>query len=104
KNDLPADINEKSRASKGAALAMECRAALYAGSIAKYGATTPAVSLPGGEVGIDASKATGYYTIALRAAKEIISGSAGGYKLRTAPDGSTPDQLADNFANVFLRS
>ena len=40
KNDLPSDINEKSRASKGAALAMECRAALYAGSIAKYGATT----------------------------------------------------------------
>jgi len=102
KNDLPADINEKSRASKGAALAMECRAALYAGSIAKYGATTPAVSLPGGEVGIDASKASGYYTIALRAAKEIISGSAGGYKLRTAADGATPAQLADNFANVFL--
>jgi len=102
KNDLPADINEKSRASKGAALAMESRAALYAGSIAKYGATTPAVSLPGGEVGIDASKATGYYTIALRAAKEIIDGSAGGYKLRTAPDGATPAQLADNFANVFL--
>jgi len=102
KNDLPANINEKSRASKGAALAMECRAALYAGSIAKYGATTPAVSLPGGEVGIDASKATGYYTTALRAAKEIIDGSAGAYKLRTAPDGSTPAQLADNFTNVFL--
>ncbi len=52
KNDLPADVNEKSRATKGAALAMESRAALYAGSIAKYGATTPSVSLPGGEVGI----------------------------------------------------
>lgn len=102
KNDLPVDINEKSRASKGAALAMECRAALYAGSIAKYGATTPAVSLPGGEVGIDASKANGYYTIALRAAGEIINGSAGGYKLYTAPAGATAAQLSDNFANLFL--
>lgn len=102
KNDLPADITEKSRASKGAALAMECRAALYAGSIARYGATTPAVSLPGGEVGIDASKATGYYTIALRAAMELINGDAGAYKLKTAAAGSTPAQLADNFANVFL--
>ncbi len=102
KNDLPADISEKSRASEGAALAMECRAALYAGSIAKYGATTPAVSLPGSEVGIPASKADGYYTIALRAAQEIINGNAGAYKLRTAPDGSTLAQLSDNFANVFL--
>ena len=102
KSDLPADITEKSRASTGAALAMECRAALYAGSIAKYGATTPAVSLPGGEVGIAASKASGYYTIALRAAQEIINGDAGAYKLRTAADGATSAQLADNFANVFL--
>jgi hypothetical protein len=102
KNDLPADINEKSRASKGAALAMECRAALYAGSIAKYGASTPTVSLPGGEVGIPASQADGYYTIALRAAQEIINGDAGAYKLYTAPAGATASQLSDNFANLFL--
>jgi hypothetical protein len=102
KDDLPVDINEKSRASKGAALAMECRAALYAGSIAKYGATTPAVSLSGGEVGIPASKANDYYTIALRAATEIIDGNAGAYKLKTAPDGASQAQLSDNFANVFL--
>lgn len=102
KNDLPSDINEKSRASKGAALAMEARAALYAGSIAKYGATTPSVSLPGGEVGIDVSKATGYYTIALSAAQEIINGNAGAYKLYTAPAGASPAALSDNFANLFL--
>ena len=102
KNDLPTDVGEKSRASKGAALAMEARAALYAGSIARYGATTPAVSLSGGEVGIAASKADGYYTIALRAAKEIIDGTAGGYKLKTAADGATMAQLSDNFADVFL--
>jgi hypothetical protein len=102
KNDLPADITEKSRATKGAALAMEARAALYAGSIAKYGATTPAVELPGGQVGIDASKANGYYTTALRAAEEIINGNAGSYKLYTAPAGSSPAKLAENFANLFL--
>ncbi len=100
KNDLPSGgdgVNEKSRASKGAALAMESRAALYAGSIAKYGATTPAVSLPGGEVGIPVSKANDYYAIALRAAKEIISGSAGPYALY-----NRGGDLSDNFANLFL--
>ncbi len=97
KNDLPADANEKSRASKGAALAMESRAALYAGSIAKYGATTPEVALPGGEVGIPASKADGYYTTALKAAQEIINGDAGPYALY-----NRGGDLSDNFANLFL--
>lgn len=97
KTDLPADVNEKSRATRAAALAMEARAALYAGSIAKYGATTPQVSLPGGEVGIPASMATGYYTKALTASQAIINGSAGGYQLyKVLPD------LSDNFAALFL--
>lgn len=94
--DLPADVNVKSRASRGAALAMECRAALYAGSIAKYGNVTPSVSLPTGEVGIPASKANDYYTKALTAAELIISGSAGTYALyqRNA-------DLSENFAALF---
>jgi len=97
KNQLPADPNVKSRASKAAALAMESRAALYAASIAKYGANTPQVSLPGHEVGIPASMATGYYTKALSAAQEIITGSAGSYQLyKVLPD------LSDNFAAIFL--
>lgn len=97
KADLPADANVKSRVTRAAALAMESRAALYAASIAKYGATTPAVSLPGGEVGIDASKANGYYTTALAASKAIIDGTVGNYQLyKGLPD------LADNFANIFL--
>ena len=87
---------KKSRASKGAALAMESRAALYAGSIAKYGATTPQVSLPGGEVGIEAGKAQNYYTIALRAAQEIINGSAGAYSLY-----KSKSDLSENFAAIF---
>jgi hypothetical protein len=97
KNDLPVNPSEKGRATKAAALAMEARAALYAGSIAKYGANTPQVSLPGGEVGIPASMAPGYYAKALAAAQEIINGSAGAYSLYNRK----PD-LADNFASIFL--
>jgi hypothetical protein len=96
KAHLPANASEKSRATKGAALAMETRAALYAASIAKYGVNTPSVSLPGGEVGIPASMAQGYYTKALAAAKEIIGGTAGTYALYT----KKPD-LSENFASIF---
>lgn len=97
KDMLPVDANQKSRASKGSALAMESRAALYAGSIAKYGATTPQVSLPGEEVGIPASKANDYYTKSLTASKAIMDGSAGAYKLyQVLPN------LSDNFAAIFL--
>lgn len=96
KDKLPANADIKSRATKGAALAMEARAALYAGSIAKYGATTPSVSLPNGEVGIPASKAEGYYQTALDAAQAIIDGQAGNYALyQKKPD------LSENFASIF---
>ena len=94
--DLPADTNIKSRATKGAVLAMKARAALYAGSIAKYGATTPQVSLSGGEIGIPAGRANEYYTTALNAAQAIINGDAGSYSLYN----KKPD-LSDNFASVF---
>ncbi len=97
KNDLPVNANEKSRATKGAALAMEARAGVYAGSIAKYGVNTPQVSLPGQEVGIPASMADGYYTKALNAAKEIINGTAGAYSLYN----KKPDP-GENFASLFL--
>jgi hypothetical protein len=97
KNDLPASHEVKSRASKGLAFAMASRAALYAGSIAKYGATTPSVALPGNEVGIPASMAAGYYEKSLAAADSIIQGKAGAYALYN----SLPN-LSDNFAAVFL--
>lgn len=97
KANLPADVNIKSRVTKAAALAMESRAALYAASIAKYGATTPGVSLPGGEVGVDAARANAYYTTALAASKAIIDGTVGNYQLyKGLPD------LSDNFASLFL--
>jgi len=94
--DLPSDVNTKSRASKGAVLAMKARAALYAGSIARYGASTPQVSLPGGEVGIPASRAEGYYTTALSAAQSIINGEVGNYSLY-----EKKPELSENFASIF---
>nr|WP_199079814.1 RagB/SusD family nutrient uptake outer membrane protein [Pedobacter sp. ASV19] len=94
KNMLPNSASTQSRATKGAALAMESRAALYAASIAKYGVSTGQVSLPGGEVGIPASMATAYYQKSLQAAKEIISD--GQYSLYK----KNPN-LSDNFSSLF---
>ncbi|WP_025762445.1 RagB/SusD family nutrient uptake outer membrane protein [Dyadobacter tibetensis] len=96
KSILPALPTEKSRATRGAALAMQSRAALYAGSIAKYGGKTPTVALKGGEVGIPADKANGYFSKALDAAKAIIDGEAGNYSLyQKKPD------LSENFSSLF---
>lgn len=92
---LPDDAGIKSRATKGLALAMQARAALYAGSIAKYGVNTPSVTLPGAEVGISADKANTYYAKALSAAQELInSGRYSLYKKKT-------EDLQDNFSSLF---
>lgn len=95
KTMLPDDPATQSRATKGVALAMQARAALYAGSIAKYGVNTPAVFTAGGEVGIPADKAEGYYTKALAAAQELING--GKYSLYQ----KKTEDLQDNFAAAF---
>lgn len=95
KTILPNDPGIKSRATKGLALAMKARAALYAGAIAKYGDNTPAVSTAGGEVGIPAGKAAAYYESSLQAAQELISD--GKYSLYL----KKPDDLSDNFASLF---
>ena len=98
KDQLPNDAGIKDRATQGLALAMKARAALYAGSIAKYNPVrTPQVSLPTGEVGIPAEMAYAYYTTALAAAEEIISGNAGAYDLYM----KNPDDLSVNFASLF---
>lgn len=90
---LPDEPGDKTRATKGTAQAYISRIALYAGSIAKYGSTTPSVSLPNGEVGIPASRANEYYNKALTAAKAVT-----GYALYL----KKPTDLSDNFANLFL--
>ncbi|WP_160711790.1 RagB/SusD family nutrient uptake outer membrane protein [Chitinophaga solisilvae] len=93
---LPAGAVSKTRATAGLALATKTRAALYAGSIARHGVTTPQVSLPGGEAGIPVAKANDYYTIALNAAKELInSGSYALYK-------KNADNFTQNFISLFI--
>lgn len=63
----------QARASKWAALMLKARAAITAGSLAKYNnLITPELKTEGGEVGIPEDKAEFYYKIAADAAKEII--------------------------------
>lgn len=75
------DINHKeqkhaARANKWAALFLKARAALYAGSLAKYNnLITPEITLAGGEVGIPAEKANYYYDLAYSTATSFISDS-----------------------------
>ena len=70
----------QSRANYYTALALESRAMLYAGSIAKYNALkTPNIVTSGGEVGIPADMADDYYRKSLTASQEIIKN--GGYEL-----------------------
>lgn len=74
---LPAEKQTNSaRANKWAAKMLEARAAVYAASIANYNnkMVTP-IQTSGGEVGIPADKAAGYYQIALAAAEDVIKNS-----------------------------
>ncbi|HLN20361.1 MAG TPA: RagB/SusD family nutrient uptake outer membrane protein [Bacteroidales bacterium] len=85
--DQLGNADSKDRANKYTALALKCRAMLYAGSIAKYNnlLSTP-ITTAGGEVGIPASKANGYYQAALDAAREIVaSGKYSLYRKNTNP-------------------
>ncbi|MGB4742609.1 MAG: RagB/SusD family nutrient uptake outer membrane protein [Flavobacteriaceae bacterium] len=82
--------SQKGRASKWAAKSLESRAALYAGSIAKYGT----VQLDG-VMGIPASNADAYYQTSLSASQTVIA--EGGYSLFNQY--SDP---ATNYANLFL--
>lgn len=67
------------RANAWTALALKARAALYAGSLAKYNNLMgEPIRTAGGEVGIPADKAQGYYNIALTTAQKIITESGYG--------------------------
>jgi len=82
--------SEKGRAAKWTAKALESRAALYAGSIAKYGTVQSE-----GLVGIPNALADGYYEVSLAASEKLIM--EGGYTLFN----QYPDP-ADNYARLFL--
>ena len=74
------------RANKWAAKMLQARAAIYAASLAKYNnQMTNPIKTAGGEVGIPADKANGYYHEALAAAKDVIENS--------------PYKLQDNYPN-----
>lgn len=85
------NAGSNTRANKYTALALESRAMLYAGSLAKYNNLMDApITTPGGEVGISASRAEGYYIKSLAASEEIIN--SGAYTLYEG----NPD-LGENF-------
>lgn len=91
-DDLPETLSSSDlgRANKYAALALKCRAALYAGSIAQFGK----VQL-NGVVGIPAERANSYYQIAYETGEQIIN--SGKYALYNADS-----DKATNFRNLFL--
>ena len=91
-SDLPEVVtgDNLGRPSKYAALALKSRAALYAGSIAEFGA----VDL-NGVVGIPAVKANTYYQAAYNASDSIMA--SGHYKLY-----DLDADKAVNFRNIFL--
>lgn len=73
KDDFTESSGSRTRANKFIALALESRAMLYAGSLAKYNSLMGSpITLPGGEVGIPANRADEYYQKSLDASQEII--------------------------------
>lgn len=93
-NVLPSqrDGSGKYRADKGSAWALCSRAALYAGSIAKYGT----VQLEG-VVGIASDKANTFFQIAYEASESVIN--SGVYTLYN----KKADDLAQNYCDMFLK-
>lgn len=96
-NDLEANNSDNAdygRATKYAAYALQCRAALYAGSIAKYGKVDI-----GGIVGIPSNLANNYFQKSYDAAALIIgtNHSNANYQLYNAES-----DKATNFRNIFM--
>jgi hypothetical protein len=80
------------RANKWTAKMLAARAALYAGSLAKYNNMMPApIQTAGREVGIESARANGYYETALAEATEVIEQSP--YELQDR----RPEDKALNF-------
>ena len=86
----------KTRATKGAAMALKCRAALYAGTLAyNYDkSATKTLNLSSGSTGIERSKAEGYLKACLDACAEL---EAMGYQLY-----QKQADLATNYAEAFI--
>ncbi len=94
-NDLAHNEGSKTRATPSAALALKSRAMLYAASIARHNAEMASpITLPGGEVGIPASRAAEYYQKSLDASRALIN--SGKHQLVTGPD------PAQAFHDIFV--
>lgn len=86
------------RAVKWTALALKARAAIYAGSIARYNSRMDSpIETPEKSVGIPAAKDEYYYDIALKAAKEIII--SGKYELHD----SNPDKKRNFYEATSIK-
>jgi hypothetical protein len=85
------EVPEYGRAGKWAALALKCRAALYAASIARYGT----VQLDG-LLGIPQGEANSYYQLSMQAAQRIITESQHDLYNEDA-------DKVENFKNIFLK-
>ena len=92
--DLPEtrEAEAKYRANRYVALSLCSRAALYAGSIARYGTVQQE-----GLVGIPASEADRFFQTSYEASKAIIT--SGKYALYN----NKPDNKAQNFCDMFLK-
>lgn len=81
--DQLGNAGSTTRANRYTALALKSRAMLYAASIARFNNELPApILLPGGEVGIPASRAADYFQQSLEASREILN--SGTYSLYDA--------------------
>ena len=86
----------QTRANRASALALKSRAALYAASVARYNnELEQPLTTPGGEAGIPAERAAGYFQQSLDASRALIEGAAGSYALVTGADPSAA------FASIF---
>lgn len=95
--DDPMSNIHAARATKWAALALKARAAIYAGSIARYNiANDCLIQTSGREVGIPYEQAAKFYRIAYEAATQIIEG--GKYSLY-----NQNSDKALNFYDLFIK-
>lgn len=97
----------KTRANRYTALALKSRAMLYAGSLAKFNneMDTP-ITLPGGEVGIPADRAEGYFQESLEASQAILAGPYELYDANANPGENFYEAITTKSGNnevIFVR-
>lgn len=93
------DDAAKYRATSGAALALCSRAALYAGSIAKYGTVKK-----NGLVGIPVEKATSFFTESYNASKQILNEMVPSIYDLQRTSSTTVEDLSQNYSDIFTKS